>query len=364
MKKSNLIYIFINLFLILSIALFNYLVDPYFILHKNKPLHINRYLLDEPYIPIKIKKNKKYKYVLSGGSTVNVLNMQNLNKDLADISCFKIKVNDMAQLLFNYLDKHPETKTVFLPLDLRQIADTSNNKIKHDKSENLTSKEYFRLLFSIQTIKYSINKLIKRTPDYSVKLVKYKVHDIDIKPQKMEKIVEKSYSKMFKELKKRNIEVICFIPPVHATRLVYLNETIGYDSISRIKKFIIEQNGYLIDMATINKFTSKPIKDVFYLFTDLIHPTDIYGYYIYNILLDNPKKDEDLYTFLTKENVEIESQKEKEKILKWKKENKKEYKYYLEGDKKEYTEKIEKTSHDIPKDFKILNYRKNLFYKN
>ena len=364
MKKSNLIYIFINLFLILSIALFNYLVDPYFILHKNKPLHINRYLLDEPYIPIKIKKNEKYKYVLSGGSTVNVLNMQNLNKDLADISCFKIKVDDMAQLLFNYLDKHPETKTVFLPLDLRQIADTSNNKIKHDKSKNLTSKEYFRLLFSIQTIKYSIQKLSKRIPCYPVKLVKYKVHDINITTTEMENIIIKSYSKIFRELKKRNIKVVCFIPPVHATRLVYLNEAMGYDSLMRIKEFIIKENGYLIDMSTINKFTSKPLKDAFYLFTDLLHPTDIYGYYIYNILLNNPKKDEDLYTVLTKDNIKAESIKEKEKIQKWKIDNKDEYKYYLEGVKNDYVEELNKNSYDIPDDFKILNYRKNLFYKN
>lgn len=365
MKKSNYIYLLINFFLILFIIALNFFVDPYFLFNKERPLHISRYLLDEPYIPLKLYKDKKYDYVITGGSTVNVLNLGNFNKNLADISSFKIKAQDMKTLLFEYLNMHPETKTVFLPVDYRQLSNSLNTSIPEFKEKEITSKDIIRLFVSIKTLNYSFKKLFTRLPDYSIALIRYKLQDVKFKKEDIEKLFFETYTEIFDELNKRNIKVVCFIPPMHANRTVYLNEKIGYQTLLNIKKFIISKNGYLIDMSTINKFTSKPIKESFYLFSDAIHASDIYGYFIYNILFDTQNKDKDLYLYLTKDNVEFYSRIEKEKADKWLKDNTKEYKYYADGKKPKCKEKIYHSINDVPKEFKnILNHKKSIFYKN
>lgn len=365
MKKSNLLYIFINISLLIAIIALNYFTDPYFIFNKARPLHISRYLLDEPYIPLKLHKNKKYDYVIVGGSTVNVLKLGNFNKKLADISCFRIKTQDMEKLLLKYLDMHPETKTVFLAIDFRQLSDTSNHSIEQSSEMNITSKDIFRLFLSAKTIQYSVKKILKRIPDYTVRLVKYDVHNIDKPKEDIEKLLIQSYGRMFEELNKRNIKVVYFIPPVHANRMIYVNEKMGYETILNIKKYLISQSGYIIDMSTLNKYTSMPLEDSFYLFSDVLHASDIYGYYIYNILFNTPNKDKDLFTVLTKDNIEQESLKQKKSIEKWQRENLKSYEYYIGGKKPNNPEKNRKTINDVPAEFRtILNYKKSIFYKN
>lgn len=366
MKNSNYIYIIFNIFLIISIICLNYFTDPYFVLKKNRPININRYLLDDPYLAIKMQdKNKKFKYLITGGSTTNAINLSNFNKEIMDISCFKIKTEDMTKLLFNYLDIHPEIKTVFLPLDYRQIADTARHKIPDFDEKKLTTKDYIRLFLSIDATKHSLIKLIHRIPQYPIRLVKYKVQDIDLEPDEIKKIVIENYEIIFSELEKRNIKVICYIPPVHTIRLNFLYDKIGFETLLEIEKYLIDKNNYLIDMSTVNKFTTLPLKDSYPLFSDVIHPSNIYGYYIYNILFDTNKKDKDLYKILTKNNVEKEEKIKYEKVKIHIEKNKEEYKYYLVGDEPYNLKKLRKNLNDIPEEFRhILHYKKSIFYKN
>lgn len=360
-KLKIYIFFFVLIFALILIALFNRLVDPYEVFKKSSKINILEILIDQQFIPLKLHKNNKYDYVYAGDSTFKDLHLELNDEKIANICYPLLEIENLHKILYTFLDMHPETKTVFLPLDFIAMGVTHKYQIPQYTGENLNSKEIYKLFFSIKTLKLSFKKLASlKKNDLCDRVVSINIKKRPIKKSDEKIYVErgkKEYTEIFKELKKRNVNVVVFTSPSPATGLVFLKDLYTFEAMAEMKKFVVEQNGYLIDTGIINKHTKKPLSEQFYLFSNIFHPTRLYGYFVYNILLDTKEKDKDLYVVLTKDNVDFELKKQKEELIKWEKEHKKEYEDFLDENKE--PKKIKKTINDIPKEYRELYLQKN-----
>ena len=347
MRNKTAILLFMVTAFIISIGVFNYAVDVYCVFNKDNRINILGNIEDNPYIAIKLKKNHKYDYVLIGNSTSKILYLDLFNPKIANIAYPSAKITDIKNVLCAYLDMHPETKTVILPLDLVMIGTVNKKNIASYSGKNLNINEIFRLFYHPKTTIQSIKKLINNKDNqdkYSIYLKK-----IPLRKQNkddFEKRGMSAYSEIFKELKKRNINIICYTPPYPAYGLYYFCDLYGLKQIENLKKFIVENNGYLIDFAIINKHTNQPLSKQAYLFSDIVHPKIIWGYFVYGALFDRNFKNDDLYVILNKDNIELNLTKQKQELDNWYKKNKDEYNNFLNINSKPKTYTI--TPNEIP----------------
>lgn len=332
----NIIFILTLCLILASVSCFNYIVNPYNIF-RTPLLNINTYFNYNPFLQIKLSKKYKYSSVIVGGSSVKSMDIQKRNKDMADISIFDANIYDTKRILIYYLDAHPETKIVYLPIDLhlfKKILDDSTFKeLRPYNIKHITIEEIYHLLLSNETTKKSFDKLMGKveTQDIGQILITTgpKVTHKQINPAN--KIDDSSFAKanlmilaqIFDELEKRNIETICFLSPIQIYYQIELNDRFE-QQIDEIKKYIVKRTGRLTDMSTINKFTTMPPGEA-NLFVDKMHPTGIYGNYVRNIIINSENKDKDLYIILTENNIDAELKKYNTQLQNYKKAHFKEY---------------------------------------
>lgn len=341
MKKTNIkIFVLFYLILLAAICLFNYIANPYNVFRSNT-LSINPDFNNDPYLEIKLSKNKKFESVIIGGSSVKCLELAKNNENIADISIYYATISDINKLLKYYLKFHPETKKVYFALEIK-LFDKREKEIKQIKSNFLTPKELFKLFISIDTTKKSIEKICKKqktknkNEEFNLEEIVHLENINKIIPFKnqdeFEKRTKKELEELFKELDKRKIETICFILPAHAKFQLRILDKNNFRN-SFVEKQILDKLDYIIDFKIMNKYSQIPINSKNSLFYDESHPNQEYAKIIQEILFKNSNKNKDLYTILTKENYNFESEKENKKLLKYKKENLKEYETYLNREK-------------------------------
>lgn len=315
---------------------FNYFIDPYNIFNSNI-LCINPNFNDNPYLQIKLSKNKQSENVIIGGSSAKYLKVQNYEPNINDISTYYATINEIQNILFYYLDLHPETKTVYFTLEYK-LFDKRENEIKPNTKNYLTIKELYKLFLSFDTLKLSIKKLKTKnlTINSEVKLInledEFKNSKINriIPPKDKEEYTKyaiENLSEIFKELKRRNIKIVCFMPPFHANYQLRMEENFK-DSIAQIKKYVVIETGSLIDMEMVNEYSTMPIKTSNEYFLDEIHISDQYTKQLYNIIFNPTVEDKNLFVVLTKENIDSELIKRREQLLKYKKDYQQEYTQY------------------------------------
>lgn len=334
MKIKNYILILTYLLLLLLISIFNYIQDPYEIFNSN-PINIHPEFSENPYLPIKLSKNKKAQSVIIGGSSAKYLNIQKYKKDIADISTYYATIKDINNILPYYLDKHPEVKKIYFALELK-LLDKREKTLNIKNEKYLTVQEIYKLFLSFDTTKLSIKKLLnKNNKDTKPKLInvnkEYKNKEINkiIPPNTKEEYylyAQNELAKLFNEAKKRNIEVICFMPPFHANYQLRMYKKFN-KQIKDIKKFIINETGYLIDLEIINDYTTSSFENSNKYFLDEIHMSEKYAK-ITNEILFNKNKDKNLYVVLDKNNIDKEFENENNKLKKYEKEHHKEYEQY------------------------------------
>lgn len=335
--KLNIIFILTFCLFLMLVGCFNYIVNPYNIF-RTPLLNINIYFNYNPFLQIKLSKKYAYSSVIVGGSSIKSMDIQKQNQNIADISIFNANIYDTKKILFYYLEMHPETKTVYLPIDLhlfkKFLDDSSYSKELHaHEIKHITIEEVYHLFLSIETTKKSFNKLIGKIETTDIEQIPIVTGPKEARKQNnlIDKIDDSSYAKanililsqIFDELENRNIKTICFITPIHINYQIELRERFE-GQIDEIKKYIVARTGSLTDMSVINRFTTAS-PDKTDLFIDKKHPTDIYGNYVRNIIMNSENKDKDLYIILTKSNIDTELKKHNTQLQNYKKAHFKEY---------------------------------------
>lgn len=342
MKIANYIFIIVYLAFILLVAGFNYIIDPWGLFNKSA-LNISPDFMDSPYTPIKLSKNKKAQKVIIGGSEAKYLNIQKYDDKIADISTYYATIDDVVKLSEFYLKLHPETKKVYFLVEFK-LFDKRERKLEAPKP-CLCAKEIYKIFLSIDTTKKSINKLLKKD-DNKLKIDdgKNNIEALKINPliitkdnSDYSKNAIKNLDKLFNLLKKKNIEIICLIPPSHANYQLRMYERLG-DKKDEIIKYLAKNSTLLINMEMINNESTTKIKDSKKYFLDEIHISDKYAKILYEALIA-PDKKNDLYDILNEKNIDSYLLKHKKDILNYKKSN---YSDYLEYRKRE-NEKLTKS---------------------
>lgn len=313
---------------------------------------------------LKISKKYKYDYLIIGGSTANSIIDANLlqNKNLIYMITTQFSFEKMVQYLDFITDIHPEISTIILPVEYAVYSRDYGNKTPDINNKKTTIKDLFKLYFSYDTTRKSINKIISFFPNFQDSLNCLNRHnknlyitdindkkfcsgiestencntEFDIKNEKFTKenyinIFDKyTYSHLFNQnfreetytsltkfkqiIKEKNKKIIFVFPPYHGLVQAQFYNNEKYNEVESIKKWIVDNfpNQKIIDMAFINKYTQEPLETTLN-YIDIVHPLGKPGHIFYCALkYYNQFKDKDIYIELNKDNITD--------TLKWQKE--------------------------------------------
>ena len=340
-KKLNLLFIILFIFIIGLIGIFNYIIDPYDILHsKYNYLHIGDYNKNLIGTLLNISKNKKFNYLIMGSSTTYCFFHRNVIENKSTLFMITEQFDFVSQVeyLKYILDIHPEIDTIIFPIEYAFFSVNDTEKTPEIQNQNMILGYFQNLFFSSETTLKSIKKaylFISNFPN-SLNQIKqenklfsnndnfnHKITDEIFEGTSEAPVFEKrNYSdclnkpinnnkynalKSLKELmEKKNKKIIFIFPPYHALTQAYIYKTKKNNEIQNLKRYIVNNfpKSEVIDFSYINKYTSEPLSET-YNYVDIIHPQGEPGHLFYCTLkyLDEFKK-KDLYVKLSKNNIE------------------------------------------------------------
>ena len=234
-KRSDLLFLILLIIFIVSVALFNYLVDPYYIFHDATIKGINnvkthKYSNKRTIIYSDIKLNSKNKKIVFTGNCL----LSHYGSGLDDVGFFTIpvaKVEEVASIIKNLHKVSPDIKTIYWGLFYDDFWNTKNDEVS-DSLQELESKyptlqDFINLFFSWNTTKYSIETVrdsIKNAGQDIIYVYPYR------------EIAKKTYDKEFtfesldtvKQIKefaqKEGINLVIYYSPIHVSKKVHIYE--------------------------------------------------------------------------------------------------------------------------------------------
>lgn len=297
--KQNMIFIFIIICFVLFIPIFNYVIDPYNIFSDKistyKPYQSENDR-DTIYPKLKMMRYKSPDIVMFGDSDTGTCFSESdfkeiTGKNLAIISLSGASIQEMAELIKSYVKLYPDIKNITINLKIFQFEKQPVNYLP-EFSYKLTTKEIYKVLFSISTTKYSFltfykvywseflwhlfRKIHAIFPQFNKK--KIHIENRRITPYFREKhdnkeLPEENFDTL-KELilflNERNIKTEFILSPLHAMTFVDIYETGNWSKLNTFKKKLADITPYY-DFAYINKYSSIPLDFDNIYFTDPIH---------------------------------------------------------------------------------------------
>lgn len=310
-KHFDLLFLILLIVFIAFVALFNYLVDPYYIFHDSTVKGINnvkthKYSNKRTIIYSDLKLNSKNKDIIFTGNCL----LSHYGSGLDNVGFFTIpvaKVEEVASIIKNIHIISPDVKTIYWGLFYDDFWNTKNDEVS-DSLQKLESKyptlqDFVNLFFSWNTTKYSIETIrdsIKNGGQDIIYVYPYR------------EIAKKTYNKEFtfesletvKEIKefaeKEGINLVIYYSPIHVSKKVHIFEKGMWDSNQELKKRLAEITPFY-DYSLFNEFNYSPLDENNFDFIDNIHPTNSYNNRIVYDLLDDNKK---IGQLVTSENVE------------------------------------------------------------
>lgn len=327
--KKDFLLIVILAGLISLIALFNYIVDPYYIFRDStingfNNVKLHKYSSKRTFIYSDIKLNSKNKNIVFTGNCL----LSHYGSGLNNVAFFTIpvaRVSEVSKIIKNITEIAPNTETIywglfmddFLNMDSDEYSDT----LPDLDTKNFTLNDFINLFFSWNTTKYSI-ETVKES-------IKNKGQDI-IYVYPYREIAKKEYDNNYSienistikdtidYVKKKNIELIIYYSPIHISKKIHIYTKNKWDLYLNIKRALVEITE-LYDYSFLNEYNYQMLDENNTNFIDNIHPTNIYNNIVVNDLLSNKKT---LATILNKENIEEQLKKDTAQLEKYMKKEK------------------------------------------
>lgn len=274
----------------------NFVVNPYELFNHNyKFPFVYDTSCDEQLVYPKMKFNsdKKYDILITGPSAINTsIKEERLKKLFPEYSIFKLSLDavtvpEQYELVENFIKVHPEVKKIFIAVEFDEMTNPAANRLPRFTGNNLNIKEYFFLLLSAQTSKFSLKSIYYIVTDTLIPnlftflkenhfFLRFKF----VREYRYKEIIDHSryplvrykdwwnrelQNYLFDELKrikilceKNNKKVVFYASPLHSNALFDIYCQGVYDELECFKKKFAEITPFY-DFLYVCEYTNKPI---------------------------------------------------------------------------------------------------------
>lgn len=299
-NRKDILFVILLLFFIIIIALFNYVIDPYYIFRDSTIIGINnvkthKYSNKRTIIYSDIKMNNKNKQIVFTGNCL----LSHYGSGLDNVAFFTIpvaKVEEVASIIKNMNYLAPNIRTIYWGLFYDDFWNTKNDEVNDSlqelDSKNMNLKDFINLFFSWNTTKYSIETVIDSVKNggkdiiyvYPYREIAKKTYDKEFTFEALEKVKEvKEFAK------ERGIELIIYYSPIHVSKKIHIYEKKMWESNQELKRRLAQITDFY-DYSFFNDYNHMPLDENNFNFVDNIHPTNTYNNIIVNDLLSVEKK--------------------------------------------------------------------------
>ncbi len=319
MKKiyKNIIFISLLLISLFSIFFINYHFDVYNLRNENPYdyyLNTDRQLVN---IKIKTGKNNHYEKLVMGTScTFTLFEDIYRENEICRLVLMSLSYKEYYQILQTFIEVHPEVKTVFFPLDCHSFLfdlDDYGAIPEYDHKKHLSVHEFINVYFSFQTTFKSLQTLYDmiKNANYTepprpgaVVIPKNRLRPAPENTLSEQKRKNDIYyiEKIIDLLKAKDIDIVCFIPPVN---YIYLQDALIPEKIEvleNVKRLVASKGVNIYDFTKKNRYNTQRLDETC-LFFDIVHANNLYGNIVYKNLTKQ-KDDKSVYRIITKENAE------------------------------------------------------------
>lgn len=336
------------------IAVLNYVVNPYDAFNHDLNFYDSYDCNNDSeivYPKLKLSINKNYDYFFCGFSNeLTSFSKKDFAKMFPDKSMYKMgqyggSVSNQYDMVKHFISVHPEVKTIFVSVYFGAMAKSDELLLPGYSGNQLNMKEWYCLLFSVDTLKYSLKSIyltIKETlipkAMFSLKnhsfFGKFKIFS-EYKYKKCilrypharrtdwneQKILVFLYNdlKRIKELcDKEQKEVIFYTSPLHANAIYDIYYQGGYAEIERFKRELVKISPFY-DFLYVCEYTNKPISGEYPYWRDAFHEDTSMGDLIMTkVILGSGSYG----VYVTKDNIEDVLKLNKQALFKYAKDNK------------------------------------------
>ena len=360
LSRGEQVAIFLSLatLMIISIALMNYLVNPYHVFSTNFKIcdtYDCAFDRETVYPKLKLNRNKNFETVFCGSSSV-MLNIsdETLEKYFPNNSSYKLGVPvvsfyEQYDLIKNFLKANPEVKKLYISVDYDEgTAGMTENLLPEYTSNFLNKNELYFLLLSTRTSMYSVDELLTTVkeivyPSMMFKLKKNKYFGkINVFKNYKKKVIaeENRYPRMrrtdwaqmkfsasmFSELKKikdlcekNGKEVVFYTTPLHSYAIYDIYKQGVYDNFQNFKRELVKIAPFY-DFTYVCDFSNKPVSAKNPYWIDITHSDLALGDEILKKIVSQKG---DYGRYVTMENIENELSLDKAELLKFARDNEK-----------------------------------------
>lgn len=321
-KKTDYIFILFILGLIVSISLFNFIVDPYYILRTSTIKGFNdskphKYSSTRTIIYSDMKINHKQKDTAFIGNCL----LSHYGKGLENVVFYTIpmvRIQEVYNVINGIHEIAPKIETIYWGIFLDDLYNEVNNEetdtLKNFKNKNIQLDDFINLFFSWNTTKYSIDtvkssilhKNDKTTFIYPYREIAPRTYTNDFGWDVMDRI-----SNICKYAEDNNINLVIYYSPLHVSKKIHLYSKGVWDKNIEFKKKLSQITPFY-DYSLNNQYSTMPLDENVENYIDNVHLTDDYNNLIVNDLLSNDKK---IGILMTKENIDKYTEKDTKQLI-------------------------------------------------
>lgn len=349
--KKDILFVLLFILCVLAIALFNYIVDPYYIFRKetingfnNVKTHQFSNRREILYSDVKI--NTKGKDVVFTGNCL----LSRYGSGLDNVVFFTVpvvKISEVSQIVKNLISYSPEIKTIYWGMFFDDFwnkdEDEDNGILPEFSSKCVELQDFINLFFSYNTTKYSIETIRDSVKNHGEKM-KY------VYP--FREIADKTYSDKFsldslKAVKEtvefaneHGVKLVIYYSPINVTKKMHIYSKNQWDNYRKLKLELANVCDFY-DYSLSNKYNSNILDGNSKYYLDNIHLSSEYDKFIINDLLSADKK---VAKLVTKANAKSVTEKEFLDLIKFIDKNKSTYEKIKQVSIDDRFERIEKNT--------------------
>lgn len=378
--KVNIIFMSVFLVLMIAIAVFNYAMNPYEVFkHRlNVCITYDKSCDREIVYPkMKLRSDKDYDYLICGSSSVLLgISEDSFERLFPEKSVYKLAikaatVSEKYDMVFSFLKANPEVKTVIVGVDFDEMTKNEKNLLPKYSGNRLNARELYFLLFSLNSLKFSLDSLYYTTKDILIPQICFSLKKNPFfskfkmfREYRYKEVTDhlrfprvrytdwnerKVYDFLFEDLKKikdlcetNNKNVVFYVTPLHANAIYDIYYQGIYDELEHFKREMAKIAPFY-DFLYVNEFTTQPISPKCPYWMNALHSDEALGDFVMKKLISN----EGIYgEYVTPKNIETVLNKEKQALFAYAERNKEALKEYTSYDHLDFSTEYETIYHE------------------